>query len=255
MPALDKLTIQTPEHVALEFPLAGAGSRFIALAVDTAIQGAVLLALALAMAAGARLRLTSQSAWGTWLQASVLLAGFLAYYGYFAAFEIAWSGQTPGKRAAGLRVVTADGRPISAFDAIIRNLLRIVDQLPGIYAVGIISMFITARHQRLGDLAAGTVVVHEVVHEVVRSPAPIALQAPAGSARLGAAALAPQEIVAVERFLARRDQLPAEPRERTARQLASHLRTRLSLARDTHPHDERLLEVVAAEYRATVRSR
>ena len=88
-------------------------------------------------------------------------SAFLLYYGYFAAFEALWGGQTPGKRAVGLRVISVTGQPITTFDALLRNLLRIVDQMPGIYAVGVLSIFFTARNQRLGDLVAGTVVVQE----------------------------------------------------------------------------------------------
>lgn len=252
MAALDKLTIETPEHVALEFTLAGAGSRFIALAVDTAIQVLVFVVLALMMTAGSILRVVDGSAWGTWLQAAIVLIAFGVYYGYFAAFEILWSGQTPGKRVAGLRVMTADGRPIGAFDGIVRNLLRIVDQMPGIYAVGIVSVFLTAKHQRLGDLAAGTVVVHESAreaHGLTREAAPVA------APRLGASRLAANEIETVELFLARRDALPDEARRRSARRLAAHLRSRLSLALEQHGSDERLLEEVAAEYRVGGRSR
>ena len=90
-----------------------------------------------------------------------ILLGFLLYYGYFAAFEALWGGQTPGKRAVGLRVISVTGQPITTFDALLRNLLRIVDQMPGIYAVGVLSIFFTSRNQRLGDLVAGTVVVQE----------------------------------------------------------------------------------------------
>ena len=158
----EKLTIDTPEQIALEFPLAGAGSRFLALAIDTFVQ--------LGDRPGPRARRRSSSLWfrslgyqstATWAFALLILLGFLLYYGYFAAFEALWGGQTPGKRAVGLRVISVTGQPITAFDALLRNLLRIVDQMPGIYAVGVLSIFFTARNQRLGDLVAGTVVVQE----------------------------------------------------------------------------------------------
>jgi uncharacterized RDD family membrane protein YckC len=167
--ASEKLTIETPEQIALEFPLASAGSRFLALAIDSLIQlgGAVLLGLLALMAALARINVAE--ALGTWALAVLLILGFLLYYGYFAAFEAFWSGQTPGKRAIRLRVITTAGRPISTYDAILRNLLRIVDQLPVIYTVGLLSMFFTERNQRLGDLAADTVVVHEQRSRAARS--------------------------------------------------------------------------------------
>ena len=94
-------------------------------------------------------------AFGTWLVALTILGAFVLYYGYFALFEALWSGQTPGKRAIGIRVIVAAGRPLGALDAVLRNVLRIIDQLPGMYAVGLLAIFLTERNQRLGDLAGG----------------------------------------------------------------------------------------------------
>ena len=82
-------------------------------------------------------------------------------FGYFAMFEAFWNGQTPGKRWTHLRVIKDSGRPINAYDAILRNLLRIVDNLPTLYAIGIVTMLISKENKRVGDYAAGTVVVHE----------------------------------------------------------------------------------------------
>jgi uncharacterized RDD family membrane protein YckC len=159
--ALDKLSIDTPEQVALDFALASIGSRFLALAVDTLIQTAATIALvALGLGLLSLVSVNLQAA-GPWLLAALFLAYFLIYNAYFAVFEALWNGQTPGKRVIGLRVISTTGRPISVFEAILRNVVRIADQLPGIYAIGIVSIFVTERNQRLGDLAAGTVVVHQ----------------------------------------------------------------------------------------------
>lgn len=243
MPAPEKLTIETPEQIALEFPLAGAGSRFLALAIDTLLQLAGFAALALLAVAALGLQLSAGDLLGTWALAIVILLAFVLYYGYYALFEALWSGQTPGKRAIRLRVITTSGRPITAYEAILRNLLRIVDQLPGIYTVGLLSIFLTERNQRLGDLAADTVVVHEQPlerHEI----------APRRTAvHRGAARLTPQEITVVETFLARRTSLPAHLRASTASALASRIRSRLGLGSDQNVSDETLLEEVAAEFR------
>lgn len=244
MAAPDKLTIDTPEQIALEYTLAGPGSRFLALAVDTLAQALAFVVLLLLAGAA---RPSFGAAWAVWIQAAILLAVFAILYGYFAVFEIVWNGQTPGKRLVNLRVISATGRPITAFDAIIRNLLRIVDSLPGIYAVGMVSMFLTERSQRLGDLAAGTVVVHEApVERGELYPAPdLAASAPP----LGAARLDPREIEVMETFLRRRGELPDESRERSASELAEHVRHRLGLAPDQESSDERLLERLVGEYR------
>jgi len=249
--ASDKLTIDTPEHIALEFTLASAGSRFLALALDTIIQvgvfvGVALLALAIAAAAA----ITVQDV-APWILAVLVFCGFILYYAYFAIFEATWSGQTPGKRVVGLRVIAISGRPLGVFEAILRNLLRLVDQMPFIYAVGILSVFLTERNQRLGDLAAGTVVVHDhkIDRELVERP-----QASSG-VRLGAARLTPEEIQTIETFLRRRDDLPYEMRDRSARQLARHVRERLTVDPTVHSSDEQLLEDAVAEYRSAGRFR
>lgn len=246
MTAPEKLIIDTPEQIALEFPLAGAGSRFLALAIDTLLQLGAFLVLALVILSAASLRIVGRESFATWLAAVVVLLGFLLYYGYFAAFESIWGGQTPGKRVVGLRVITVSGQPITTFDALLRNLLRIVDQMPGIYAVGLLSVFFTARNQRLGDLVAGTVVVHEQAVERVRPPA---VDRPSPGV-LGAARLNAEEFEVIETFLARRHDLSAHMRERTARQLAERIRTRLEIALGSHANDEALIEAIALEYRA-----
>jgi len=243
--ASEKLTIETPEQIALEFPLASAGSRFLALAIDTLIQlgGFVLLGL-LALAANLA-RLNVAAALGTWALAILLMLAFLLYYGYYAAFEALWNGQTPGKRVIRLRVITTAGRPISAYDAILRNLLRIVDQLPGVYTVGLLSMFFTERNQRVGDLAADTVVVHE--QPIARREITPRMV----SARRGATRLTPQELTVIETFLSRRDELPEERRRRTAAALAERLRKRLEIPAGTAVDNEVLIEEVAAEARGS----
>jgi uncharacterized RDD family membrane protein YckC len=248
--APEKLIIETPEQISLEYTLASAGSRFLALAIDTLLQLAVTLLLGLLALVPITLSLGSRD-FSLWVIAALWLLWFAVYYGYFAFFEASWSGQTPGKRAVALRVMTVSGRPITAFDAILRNLLRIVDQLPGIYAVGIVSIFLTARNQRLGDLAAGTVVVHDqpLRHDHVT---PVLAS---GAPRLGADRLQPNELEAMELFLKRRNDLPIWRRDRAARELAKHVRMRLAIPVDQQPSDEGLLEELVAEYRSRGRSR
>ena len=244
MTAPEKLTIDTPEQIALEFAIAGAGSRFLAMAIDTLIQLAVVLGFVLVALAGSRIVAAGGSTIGKWIAALLIVGGFLLYYGYYAGFEAAWNGQTPGKRAVGLRVITVTGQPITAYDAILRNLLRIVDQLPGIYAVGVLSIFLTEKNQRIGDLVAGTVVVQEAPDAGRAFP-----DVPPATVRLGAARLTAGELEVVETFLSRREDIPDHVRSRTASQLASRIRARLDLPFASHADDETLIESVAAEYR------
>ena len=240
----EKLTIDTPEQIALEFPLAGAGSRFLALAIDSFVQLAVVLILALVGLIALWFRSLGFQSLATWVAAALILVGFFLYYGYFAAFEALWSGQTPGKRLVGLRVISVTGQPITPFDALLRNLLRIVDQMPGIYAVGVLSIFFTSRNQRLGDLVAGTVVVQEQ-----GLPLGEMSSTPALTTRLGAARLSIEEVEVIQTFLARRADLPEYLRMHTAGQLAHRIRQRLELPANSQRDDEALIESVATEYR------
>ena len=244
MPALEKLNIDTPEQVALEFSLATIGSRFLAVAIDTIIQIACAIVLLMVVAAGiwatGALGLSARP----WVLAVLVIGGFVIYYGYFAVFETVWNGQTPGKRVIGLRVIHASGRPISAWEAILRNVVRLVDQMPAIYAIGIVSVFVTERSQRLGDLAAGTVVFHERLAEALDDVAP---QRRAARSAHGARRLAPEEISVIELFFSRRGQLDGYARMRTAHQIARRVRERLDI--NAQLDDEQLLEDVVAEYR------
>jgi uncharacterized RDD family membrane protein YckC len=240
----EKLTIDTPEQIALEFPLAGAGSRFLALTVDTLLQLAGFLVLGLIALAALWIRSAGFASLATWTAAVLIFAAFLLYYGYYAAFESIWVGQTPGKRALGIRVISVSGQPITPFAAILRNLLRIVDQMPGIYAVGVLSIFFTARNQRLGDLVAGTVVVHE--QQLQRAEMPTGLPE---TSSLGARRLSVEEVEVIETFLARRSDLPDYARHRTARELAARIRKRLDISSATYRNDEELIERAAAEFR------
>ena len=142
-------------------PLAGIGSRFIALLVDYLIWGAGLIVLLIL----ARLFLPALHAFSRisaqWAEAIVIFIFFLLNWGYFTLFEAFWNGRTPGKRVAKIRVIQRSGRSIGLLGSMARNLVRYVDQIPFFYGVGVIAMFVTKQHQRLGDLAAGTLVVRD----------------------------------------------------------------------------------------------
>ncbi|HET7112156.1 MAG TPA: RDD family protein [Pyrinomonadaceae bacterium] len=160
----DTLIIETPERVPLHFALASIGNRFLACAVDHAIQGCALALIGL----GALVVASFSSLWDLfssapkWIYAVAIILVFLIFSGYFAFFEWIWSGQTPGKRWLKLRVLREDGRPITFWEAAVRNLLRSLDMMPApFYSIGLISVFANSRDQRVGDMVAGTVVVRE----------------------------------------------------------------------------------------------
>jgi uncharacterized RDD family membrane protein YckC len=161
----ETLVIETPERVPLHFALASIGNRFIACAIDHTIQMLALFAMVIVFMIIAGFsdfgdRVTSAP---SWVKALLIIFAFLLISGYFAIFEWIWRGQTPGKRWLKLRVIREDGRPIGFFESAVRNLLRNFDMLPTppFYSVGLVSVFVTERDQRVGDLVAGTVVVRE----------------------------------------------------------------------------------------------
>ncbi|HYL94429.1 MAG TPA: RDD family protein [Terriglobales bacterium] len=242
----DKLTIETPEQIPLEFPLAGIGSRFLAIALDTLIQalGFLLIVFIAEILLPTAARFTSR-AW-TWAAAIFFLCVFILYSGYYALFEIFWNGQTPGKRLVRLRVISDSGRPITVYEAVVRNLLRIIDQLPGLYVVGIISVFLTARNKRLGDIVAGTVVVHE---KAVQDSQPDFAAAAPSTAPSAGLQITAEELELIERFLQRRYDLSPEVRRQSAEQIAARLRARLGAAQDGAASPEDYLESLARQKR------
>lgn len=244
MTAPDQLSIETPEQVALEFPLAGVGSRFLAVSIDMLLQVVIALVV-LAVVSGAwSLIGDAGRGRGAWFLTVLVISAFLLFYGYFMGFEALWHGQTPGKRLIGLRVLSVTGRPARLDEAILRNLLRVVDQLPGFYAIGIVTMLVSSRNQRLGDLAAGTVVVHEKALSV---PVLTVATPPAGVAWSGAG-LSEAELLLAETFLQRRHELAPEVRETHARAIADRLRVRLGPSAPTL-EPESLIEALHARAR------
>jgi uncharacterized RDD family membrane protein YckC len=251
----DKLTIETPEQTSLEFPLAGVGSRCMALLLDSLIQLIVflllilLLALFRYMSPGGE---TGLGLGGLWAQAIIYFVIFLIYYGYFAFFESIWNGQTPGKRVAHLRVIQESGRPIQVWQAFARNLMRIVDSIPFCYAVGMTSALISKQNRRLGDFVAGTVVVHERPLTKIAvgwaSAAPDVIAGPV----LGASRLSLEEVRLIEAFLERRNSLAEDVRFRMARQIAGRIASQLAMGEDRLrlagvTTDEGFLEALARE--------
>jgi uncharacterized RDD family membrane protein YckC len=140
------------------YEVVGLGSRFIAAIIDTliivALQAIVYLSLLLVL-----LIVGDSLAGSQWLTAVIILLAFLFLWGYYIYFETSWNGQTPGKRWAGIRVIRQNGMPVTLGEVVIRNLIRFIDFLPILYGVGIVTMFADGRSRRLGDLAAGTLVV------------------------------------------------------------------------------------------------
>jgi uncharacterized RDD family membrane protein YckC len=221
----DILIIETPERVPLHFALASIGNRFIACAIDHAIQGLALALIALASIILANFSSIERvlSSAPKWVYAVMILLLFLTLSGYFAFFEWLWSGQTPGKRWLKLRVIREDGRPITFWEASVRNLLRTFDMMPApFYSIGLISVFSTTRDQRVGDMVAGTVVVREREAEAPEFSQVFATPVSDPALRrsfkpvdftASLSTLTESEIQVVETFLRRRWELSDVPRQ------------------------------------------
>jgi uncharacterized RDD family membrane protein YckC len=248
----EKLTIETPEQISLEFALAGVGSSGYALCVDTLIQLIVALVVFLIVAFTTRDLERSWVPARNWEIAIALFLLFCLYWGYFAIFEILWNGQTPGKRQAKIRVISASGRPITVFEGIGRNFMRAIDSL-GFYLVGAITCAIDKQNRRLGDMVAGTVVVHEVEEEGVFYWYGQEKSASAPAVTREVTALTEQEFQLVETFLARRLDIPNLQRLASAQAIAGRMGERMNIAKDQRPSDEAFLEEISRRYRDSVR--
>jgi len=206
---IEQHVVETPENIFFGYEVAGLGSRFLASLLDSLIQAALYLALVIGISAigASNLFQDLPAEFENWLVALILLVLFMIQFGYFFFFEIILNGQSPGKRALGLRVVKENGYPLSALDALVRNIVRVIDFFPFGYGVGVIVMFANRRAKRLGDFAAGTVVVklrdHIKLSDLAVNSAPVENAAELA----GAARLKESDLELIESFLQRRLQL------------------------------------------------
>lgn len=164
----DPLNIDTPENVVFAYDVAGIGSRFIAAILDTLlIIGAQIFIAVFVLIFSSDLNqlLSNYDEINPWIYAAAGLISFMILWGFYIIFEMIWNGQTPGKRMVKLRVVRLDGTPITLADSLIRNILRLIDFLPFNYALGVIVMFVNKQSRRIGDLAAGTLVIRDYKQE------------------------------------------------------------------------------------------
>lgn len=244
--------VVSPEAVLLEFEAAGVGSRSVAFALDLAIMAGTLVLLGFVAGIASA---TSPGALPTVVVVVItMVATFLVFWGYPVAFESLARGRTVGKMAMGLRVVQTDGAPIRFRHAAVRAILGLIDFylpfLPG--APAVLTSLLTRRHQRLGDLAAGTMVIRERTGAgAVRS---VAFAVPSGwepyAATLDVSALDPTGYAAVRELLLRAPHLAPVARTELSRQLAGAVAARIRAAPDPAVPAEVFLLCVAARYQA-----
>ena len=250
----DRYTIDTPENIEFAYDIAGIGSRFLAAIIDTLLIGMAQVVIFLLIGLTISTLDLRSNATGSVVLALGTLLAFVILWGYYIAFELLWNGQSPGKRAIGLRVVREGGRPITFLGSAIRNLIRIADFLPAFYGIGVVVMFIDRRARRLGDLAGGTLVVKErqgvtldsLVRGSVAAPAPSPAGALPEPALPGIELVNEQDYTLIQEFLRRRGELGRDARLRLGAQLAGGLQSRMGLPPGGDA--ESFLQAVAGDY-------
>ena len=243
------LVVATPERVSFDYQVAGLGTRAIAQVVDLLILSGILIAVLLT---GFGLGVAFGS--DTIATLIELLGSFVVVFGYFWVSEAIWSGQTIGKKVFRLRAVGDRGEPLTFMQAGIRNVVRIVDFLPYGYGVGFVVLFVNGRGKRLGDLAAGTIVVKDSDYvwlwqlpggrrpapqggpppppgspppPPVNPPPPPSSYVPASAAELTLRRIDPELRRFVSSYARRRPQLSLEVRVQLASTVQSNLKTAL----------------------------
>jgi uncharacterized RDD family membrane protein YckC len=242
------LAVRTPESIAFSYELAGIGSRFLAVALDMLCQFAVLFAIfwGLILIATHAPHTPPPPRSDDRLSESIGVAivvavVFLIFFGYFIAFEAFWHGQTPGKKLVGLRVVRDGGYPIDLGASAIRNIIRIGEFAAGFYAVSAVAALCSRENKRLGDMAAGTIVVRDA-----RAATLAAVRENAGTENAPRPVLLTKaEHDVIDRFASRRAALEPHVRAAIAARIAGQIRPRVSYDLQ-RLSDEELIEKLSA---------
>jgi uncharacterized RDD family membrane protein YckC len=228
--------VATGESITFDYELAGLGSRFAAVFIDLAIQVAAFVAVLLIAQWWSAAHIGGSREHSIELAILICIA-FLLSVGYFIVFEWLWEGRTPGKRVLGIRVVRDGGFPLDFTSSAIRNLVRVLEVALGFYAISAICTLLSPQNRRLGDMAAGTIVVRDqrferesVLDAYVREDPDDAL----------VRELSPAERDLIRRYVARRASLSARARTDLAAQIARPIRPKLAATYD-HLEDDALL--------------
>ncbi len=235
--------VLTPEYVEFNFVLAGLYTRFLAWLLDALLKACAGLFLVMGLS------LTIGLAVPGFASAASFVIWFLVDWGYSIAFETAWSGQTPGKKAMGIRVIQESGVRIGFYQSVLRNLSRAFDSFPALYLVGGVSALFSESQQRFGDMLAGTIVIRE---RRLKIPASIArpegettlLSDPVFLARVKKLSVGEKELLFSAAI--RREELSMEARLKLFASISSRLQEDAGLFKPPHLSDEKLVLLVAA---------
>lgn len=246
--------ISTPENVDLHLELAGLGNRVLAGIIDTIITDVMIFLVvvfcALVGAGLERLGLNDdfKNAAFFYLLGAALLIGFIINFGYYIYFEGIWKGQTPGKKFARIRVIEANGQPISWASVWIRNLVRIVDL--GLACIGVAVILADKNERRIGDFAGGTLVIRERLPGLSTATIKTTAVLPK-EAFVDAGQLMPDEYQMLVTFLRRRERMPKGERQLLSKQLSDYFRARLNFTESSEPESpEETLEKLYLAYAA-----
>lgn len=246
-----EMPVETPECVRMTYRVAGPAARLGAYLIDTLLKGAILLF------AGMALTCTGMFATGTSV-GLFLVIWFVVEWGYFVLSEAIGNGMTVGKRAMGLRVIQKYGYPISLWPAIVRNFLRVPDFFM-LYGVGFLSMMLTNRFQRLGDLAAGTVVIHERPVRLPNEPVILEKIKPLDRRECGSFVPSARTLTLIDQLLSRRtnalERIPHERGHALARDLAALLAEKLNYVGDEEQVHKYSMAFLARVYVTFLRER
>ncbi len=224
------LRVKTPESIAFSYELAGLGSRFLAVAIDVALQTLVMIGIIWGVVyagthmSAAAMRDASRA--GKFEEslaiAFIITIIFVIYFGYFIIFETFWNGQTPGKKLMGLRVVRDGGYPADFASIAIRNVIRVGEAVAGLYAISAVVALMSPENKRLGDMAAGTLVVRDTAAAKLAA----ILDEPPDAAR--PIMLTAEERSLIDLFVVRRQGMAPENRAVMAARIAQRVRPRVS---------------------------
>ncbi|MGK7949365.1 MAG: RDD family protein [Xenococcaceae cyanobacterium] len=257
---LNKIELQTPESVELEFTLAGIGNRAYALIIDYIILGFTLF-LSLVLTIFLNYQLNSglgiflgdlQNKFLQWLWAIEALVAFTIYIGYFVILETIYQGQTPGKKRIKIRVVSDDGKPVKLSQATLRALFRPIDDF---FFIGVLFIVFGKKEQRIGDLIAGTIVIQDETN-LKSADFPISDVAKDLAIQLRIEAdienLFPEDFATIRDYLQRRKQMILKYQHQLSRKLASQVREIINLEKipDNYSNNQ-FLEAVYLAYQQT----
>ncbi|HEY9716810.1 MAG TPA: RDD family protein [Trichormus sp.] len=247
-------SISTPENVDLHLELAGMGNRVLACMIDTIITYAmmggigVLCWLSVVVIGMANLPSEANSIALGFICLAAILVCFVVMFGYYIFFEGMWQGQTPGKKIAQIRVIDQNGQPVNWPSVFLRNIVRVFDM--GVFFIGMIAMIIDKNERRLGDLAAGTLVIRERMPDLSTKDIIVAPSAKEGATTLDVGRVSPQEYDVLVSFLKRRQTMTRAQRPLVAKQLENHFRSKLSEPGSSLDNPEVFLERVYCAYQS-----